>query len=221
MTIKTYAEVKSTIGDLSKRNATLREDIHATLVDIADHVFEHGDTTLADNIVSNMKGTNKNAMAGWLTEFAGVNFSSTGPAKLNKKLIKETEFNYEYLLNEAPKWWTMGDAPTPQTGPVDVVKLIEALSKKISKGRADDRKIVCDVDGLAAALATFRSVLANEEASVPDPQTIQTQLITNEVQTVEAESAEKVEDEITARKEAKRIARNAKAKAARDAKKAA
>ena len=160
--MKTVAQIKTTINGIARRNAKLRDDVQACVVDIAEHIFAHGDVSLAGLLFDKLKGSDRKALAKWLTTYAACRLEANGTFKLNKKMRAETEFNREYLAGE-PTWYEMGDTAEQIAKALDVVKGLNALTKRVEKS---DELVPADRDALNAAVAELlRAVEVRKEAA--------------------------------------------------------
>jgi len=65
--MKTKKQIVATIKSLAGRAKTWRSDVQEVLVDIAGHVLEHGDVTVAQTLLDSIgNGANRPAIARWL-----------------------------------------------------------------------------------------------------------------------------------------------------------
>lgn len=150
LTIKQInAGFKTVSTNRDKMNAKLQE----MAISIIGHVHEHGDTTLADRLLTAMgRGLDRQAMVAYLEEYGCVRFEKdSGRFAINKKKRAEMEFDEVYLMSdECVQWFEFAKSKKALTSSFDLEAKVESLLKSLAKKREEGD---CEIKN--AALASF------------------------------------------------------------------
>ena len=151
-------QITAGISTLSKSNSARSETVHTLLVSIAGHVFEHGDTRVADSMVAAFsKGTDKKAVRQWLTTYAPVTFDAAlGAFKFSAGKKSVSEFDEVFLMSaECIRWDSDTDNGDGAVSPLDVYARLTKLLKDAEKARTSGTREVQHADLVSdlAALA--------------------------------------------------------------------
>jgi len=140
----TIKQVNAGISSLAKSNAKRSERVHELLVSVAGHIFAHGDTRIADNMVlAFSKGTDKKAVRQWLTTYAPVTFDAAlGKFKHSDTKKSASEFDEAFLMSEdCIRWDADTDNGDGAINPLDVfvrlTKLIQDAQKAKTSGKRE------------------------------------------------------------------------------------
>lgn len=169
----TIKRVELNIASLAKSNTKRSALVHETLVSITGHIFEHGDTRLADRILACfLKGTDKKAIRSWLTTYAPVNFNAVQKTfKLNTEKKALSEFDESYLMSEdCIRWDADTDEGDGALNPLDVYASLTRLLKNAEKAAKSGKREVQHADlvsELAALAIKYKlEMVASEVAEV-------------------------------------------------------
>lgn len=163
LTIKQLtAGFKTVAANRDKMNAKLQE----MAVSIIGHVHEHGDTTLADRLLTAMgRGLDRQAMVAYLEEYGCVRFEKdSGRFAINKKKRSEMEFDEEYLMGEeCMQWFEFAKSKKALASSFDLEARTESLLKSLAKKREEGDVEIKHGDFesfLKNALEAYRSSVA-------------------------------------------------------------
>lgn len=151
------AEITKAITSIKGRGAKLDADIHRAAVSILNHATEHGDTTLADNLVHAMpKGARKLALVEWMLAFGQI-------AKLDKEADKDAiAAGRLFKLDRTRKLDIEGAIATPWTDfkpeaavldAFDVQAAVASVMGRLTKAAAAGMTIKGKAEALAQAQA--------------------------------------------------------------------
>lgn len=165
----TIKQVESNITSLAKSSVKRSALVHEMLVSIAGHIFEHGDTRLADRMVACFsKGTDKKAVRSWLITYAPVTFNAVQKIfKFNPKKKAQSEFDEVYLMSEdCIRWDADTDEGDGAINPLDVYASLTRLLKAAEKAKTSGKREVQNA-GLVFDLAALaiKYTLEHEAAS--------------------------------------------------------
>ena len=156
--MKNRNEILSTIKNVAANDKKLRDTIQSCLVDIAAHVYVHGDVTLYDRLFEAARASNRKAMMKWVYEYGFARFDhKAGAFKVNATQRKEAVFVdgdevIEYLSSQRP-WYEDVESVQQVASALDVAKRLESLARQIDKAKAEGRQIAFgDVKGGLATL---------------------------------------------------------------------
>jgi hypothetical protein len=159
------SELKTRIRSIAKRNAKLRDDIQEVLINIAGHAYEHGDVTLASELLNVTTGQDKVAIVRWLRDYAFTIVKTDGSVKLNKAARNEADFvdgsAIVESLADSPKWYDTAVSTEKAAQVLDPAARIRALAKQISKG---EREIKVDYSDLESAFEELRNAMMGGES---------------------------------------------------------
>ena len=145
------------IASISGRGAKLDKDIWVAAVSAMAHHNEHGDVTIINDLVSAMpKGARVNALRDYILAHGKVQFNNEVKAFVHDK---DGSFDLEGAL--AVSWVEF--KPEPEYKPLDALKLVTALAKRIAAADAD-KGDVCSDEQAAAILALATSMGVDLEA---------------------------------------------------------
>lgn len=159
----TSKELTRKIDSIARRNATLRQDLHVVMCNVAGHVYEHGNVVLTTNLVRMLaatKGFDKVAILKWLGEYAFVRFDKDGKPSINKAKRNEADFAdgaavVAHLLEHAPRWDEDAITEAKAAKVLDPAARIESLAKAVEK--ADD--VSMNMAAIEAAIAHLQDAL--------------------------------------------------------------
>lgn len=128
------AKIKALITSIGRAAAKLRKDIQTAAVECLIHAVQHGDVTLADNLIEAVgKGTRKASLRAWF-ELNGPFVVQTGKgtfgldAKKAKKLRTEPEADLRARLLDVP--W---EDAAPEPKPVSVLDVSVQFDKFLDR----------------------------------------------------------------------------------------
>lgn len=128
------AAISKAITSIQTRGKKLDNSIQQTALSVIHHIEEHGDVTLATNLVAAMpKGSRSNALKAYMETFSKatwVNGSKDKPAQFIYTKSKETDMDGAYAI-----MWTEFK-PEPVYQPIDIVESVAALLNRIEKDAA-------------------------------------------------------------------------------------
>lgn len=150
-------QVEAGITSLAKSNTKRSALVHEMLISITGHIFEHGDTRLADRMLACFsKGTDKKAVRSWLTTYAPINFNAVQKTfKLNTEKKALSEFSETYLMSDdCIRWDADTDEGDGAINPLDVYASLTRLLKNAEKARVSGKREVQHAD-LVSELAAL------------------------------------------------------------------
>lgn len=140
----TTKQINAKTLSIKKSSAKLRDAIQEVAVSIIGHAFEHGDVTLADNLLDACgKSVDRQALVAYLEDHGPFMWSKKEMKfALNKTFRKENVYDEAYLTKDAPKWYDYGRELTNIITSVDidgkvtsVIKLFDALQSGEKKAK--------------------------------------------------------------------------------------
>ena len=141
----------SAIKSISGRGAKLDRDIWVAAVSAMAHHNEHGDVTIVNDVVAAMpKGGRVNALRDYILAHGKVKYMAEVKAFVHDR---DGSFDLEGAM--ATSWVEF--KPEPEYKPLDALKLVTALAKRISAADADKGDVV-SFDQAAAILALASSM---------------------------------------------------------------
>lgn len=151
-------QVESNIASLARSNVKRSALVHEMLVSITGHIFEHGDTRLADRMAACFsKGTDKKAIRSWFTTYAPVTFNAVQKIfKFNPEKKALSEFDETFLMSEdCIRWDADTDEGDGAVNPLDVYASLTRLLKAAEKAKTSGKREVQNADLVSdlAALA--------------------------------------------------------------------
>jgi len=149
--MKTKKQIVATIKSLAGRAKTWRSDVQEVLVDIAGHVLEHGDVTVAQTLLDSIgNGANRPAIARWLgtNAFCHMVDGKLACAKVKRKDCASgfggdfamARPQYEEQLRSLPAWYEEGKEADDEKVKAEfdalnkVETLLATIAKKTNKG---------------------------------------------------------------------------------------
>mgnify|MGYP003655862602 FL=1 len=139
------------IASISGRGAKLDKDIWVAAVSAMAHHNEHGDVTIINDLVSAMpKGARVNALRDYILAHGKVSFDNEV-----KAFVHDKEGYFDSLGAMEVSWVEF--KPEPEYKPLDALKLVTALAKRIAAADAD-KGDVCSDEQAAAILALATSM---------------------------------------------------------------
>tara|TARA_B110000908_G_scaffold97848_1_gene115558 strand:- start:217 stop:690 length:474 start_codon:yes stop_codon:yes gene_type:complete len=149
--LETKASIVSAISSIQTSGAKLDKDIWIAAVSAMAHHAKHGNPHLINDLVTAMpKGSRVNALKDYILAHGKVNYN------LKKKVFthnKDGSFDREGAL--AISWVEF--KPEPEYKPLDVMKLVKALAKKVAD--ADEAKgDLCSPEQAVAVAALAASL---------------------------------------------------------------
>lgn len=141
----TKDQLTKRIAGLSKKSVTLRQEIHLIAVAVIGHVYEHGDTRVADSLVAAMgKGFDRKAILLYFKEYGAMRWDKAESCFVINKAARETfEFDEAYLNDETtPRWYDF--APSKKNlsdEPYDFLDVLQNALKKADKVRKEGKPI--------------------------------------------------------------------------------
>lgn len=177
--MKTQKQILATIRALAGRAKTWRDDVQGVLVDIAGHILEHGDVTVAKTLLDSIgNGANRPAIARWLGTNAFCHMVE-GKLACSKGKRKDCASGfggdfamarpqYEEQLRSLPAWYEEGkEADDENVKAVfdalsKVETLIATIAKKTTKGEGThldlERYLRAAVEQYKADRAVFETM---------------------------------------------------------------
>lgn len=152
------------IAGLSKKSVTLRTEIHLIAVSVIGHVFEHGDTRVADSLIAAMgKGFDRKAMLLYFKEYGAMRWDKAESCFTINKAARETfEFDEAYLNDEAtPRWYDFAPSKKDLSDtPYDFLDVLQNALKKADKVRKEGKPIGHEevIREVAALISRVRTV---------------------------------------------------------------
>lgn len=158
--IKGATEIEKSLKSLYARGAKLDADIHRVGVSILAHASEHGDTTLADRLVTSLpKGSRKLALVEWMLAYGQV-------AKLDPKADKDAiAAGRLFKLDRSKKYdeagaiaesWVEFKPEADVLTAFDAQAAVASVVKRLKK--ATEGKL--EIKGRAEALAEAQALVA-------------------------------------------------------------
>tara|TARA_R110002111_G_scaffold123047_1_gene186887 strand:- start:170 stop:646 length:477 start_codon:yes stop_codon:yes gene_type:complete len=145
------------IASISGRGAKLDKDIWVAAVSAMAHHNEHGDVTIINDLVNAMpKGGRVNALRDYILAHGKVKFDNQV-----KAFVHDKEGSFDSLGAMEVSWVEF--KPEPEYKPLDALKLVTALAKRISASDAT-KGDVCTFDQAAAILGLAASMGVDLEA---------------------------------------------------------
>jgi hypothetical protein len=127
---KTLKQLNARTNQLATTSAKLMADIHSHMVDIVEHVREHGDVTAATNLLNAIKnGVRRDAMANWFKAHGAMTGSQDDDGVFTMKRDKSVKLDaidIDAARNETP--WDL--TPEKKWTAFDLNKAIAALVKR-------------------------------------------------------------------------------------------
>lgn len=147
-------QINTKIRSISKRNATLREDIQTVLCNIAGHAYQHGDPTAVEPLLKAVVGQDKKAIIGFLETYCFVKVARNDSVSVNKKARKDAEFVSgdectAYLLELAPKWYDNAQTTEQAVRALDPTARLRKLEKDIKDPK---REVEINMDEVESAM---------------------------------------------------------------------
>lgn len=151
---KTSAAIVTAIEDIRTTGKKLDSMIHVAACSVIDHLEEHGDVTLMNNLVDAMpKGSRVNALRDFLNTFGRVSYDETKKAFAYDK-TKETDLAGAMAIS-----WTEFKPEQPFV-PFDLQGMIKGVLNKAIKAQGDESQ-KDNVD--AELLASLQALVAEPE----------------------------------------------------------
>ena len=130
--LETKDLIVSAIASIKTRGAKLDKDIWIAAVSAMAHHAEHGNPHLINDLVSAMpKGARVNALKDYILAHGKVQFNTE-----NKVFTHDKDGSFDLEGSLAVSWVEF--KPEPEYKPLDVMKLVKALAKKVAD--ADEAK---------------------------------------------------------------------------------
>tara|TARA_R110002167_G_scaffold235258_1_gene440575 strand:- start:385 stop:861 length:477 start_codon:yes stop_codon:yes gene_type:complete len=149
--ITNKSDIVAAIKSISGRGAKLDKDIQRAAVSAMSHHNEHGDVTIINELVAAMpKGARVNALRDYILAHGKVSFDDKAKAFVH---AKEGSFDLEGAL--AISWVEF--KPEAEYKPLDALKLVTALAKRIAAADSD-KGDVCSDEQAAAIMALADSM---------------------------------------------------------------
>lgn len=147
-------QIATKISAIRRADKTQRERIQVVLVQLAGHVYEHGDVTLFNTLWDAAPGSNQKALAKFAKEHCFAELQKDGKFHLMKTARKNADFEngeavVAYLEKNAGNWWDLGDSAGTISRALDVAGRLDAIAKQISNH--GERKVVVDIQAIEAA----------------------------------------------------------------------
>jgi len=141
----TTKELNRKVAGIRRSSAAIRENIHVVLVNLAGHAYEHGDVSVAVNLLNATKGVDKVAIVKYLRDNCFTLVKSDGSVKLNKKARAEADFVdgdavVTHLNTEVQPWYEEAVTTEKAASIVDYEKMLANAIKKIEKSDAENVK---------------------------------------------------------------------------------
>ena len=141
----TTKELNRKVAGIRRSSAAIRENIHVVLVNLAGHAYEHGDVSVAVNLLNATKGVDKVAIVKYLRDSCFTLVKSDGSVKLNKKARAEADFVdgdavVTHLNTEVQPWYEEAVTTEKAASIVDYEKMLANAIKKIEKSDAENVK---------------------------------------------------------------------------------
>jgi|TARA_R110002153_G_C13184805_1_gene485445 hypothetical protein len=143
------ALIVSAIASIQTSGAKLDNDIWIAAVSAMSHHAKHGNPHLINDLVSAMpKGSRVNALRDYILAHGKVKFNEK-----EKVFTHDKEGSFDLDGAIAISWVEF--KPEPEYKPIDVLKLVKALAKKVSEAKEENGDKCSDEQALAVmALAT-------------------------------------------------------------------
>ena len=158
----TSKELNAKIGGIKRTTASLRENIHVVLCNVAGHAFEYGDVTAFTKLFEATSGVNRKRITAWVHANGFATLQKDGTFKINKTQRKESDFVdgdavVEYLTNEVPAWYVNEESAATIIKELDAVQRIKSLTSQITK----DDAVIKPVD-----LAAYRQAMQDLDDAI-------------------------------------------------------
>ena len=144
--MKNRNEIITSIKTVASNDKTMRDTIQSCLIDIAAHVYVHGDVTLYDRLFEAARASNRKAMIKWVYEYGFARFDhKAGTFKVNATQRKEAVFIdgdevVDYLTSQRP-WYESVESVQQVASSLDIAKRLESLARQIDKAKSEGRQI--------------------------------------------------------------------------------
>lgn len=164
----TKAQISARIKSIKSTNESLNQRIHIVLTHIAAYGYMDGNVGFAAMLLNSVKGKDKKALVRYLQENCFTRVLQDGSVKLNKKAVREADFEdgdaVIAWLNEMPRWDDAAQTTEQAVKALDVAARIEALTKQVTKAKEVGRDVTgTDVDEAFARLEIAMMGLSNPQ----------------------------------------------------------
>lgn len=128
---------------------------HELLVDCLDHARTTGDWTLLAQLITGLSGTSVRAMAikTWVETFSPYNSAKDDTGAVRFTMPKNADNRRPWMMEDAkatPFWELTVET---EAKPIDVIKMLESIAKRVETGKAKGAEIVpVDDDAMKAAM---------------------------------------------------------------------
>lgn len=163
-------QISEKIVSIRKSTAKVKADIQTVLVNVAGHVYNHGDVTNYTRLLDATRGMDRVAIIRWMNEFGFAKVGSDGKVSLNKAAKNNATFTdgsevVEYLKTQ-PEWFdfTPNKKEAAKTA-LDVNKRILSLVEKFRTAYNEHEPVTIDVEAARLALAKMSDMIDAFEMS--------------------------------------------------------
>jgi len=143
------------IGKVAKQQGELNGSIHTANVLAIGHAMFHGDVSLGNRLIAATKGSDRKAIAIYLTKFGPFKATNDG-FKLNKKFRDEHQFDEQKLL-DGVQWYEFVPSAKQVMQSFDLAKKVESLLKSAQDKLAEGKDVenAALMDYLAKAVKSY------------------------------------------------------------------
>ena len=140
----TVKQITSGLKSIKSAGTKYKAQVHIVAVSIIGHIFEHGDTRLADNLLDAMgKGVDRQAMIHYLEDMGCVKWSRKDARfVLNKTARAEMVFDEAYLeADDTPRWYDYAREKKALSSSFDLEARVASLLEQLKKARIDGKEV--------------------------------------------------------------------------------
>lgn len=167
----TLKQINSQIRSIKGKNVKLREQIHVVAVSIIGHSWEHGDATLATNLIDAMgRGLDRQALVTYFEDMGCVKWDKTkAQFGINKKKRDSMVFDEDYLNSEAvARWYDYARQTKDLNSAFDIETRVNSLLKQLDTIKDEGKREVCNEElagYIKTALIRYHLSIEAENAS--------------------------------------------------------
>lgn len=157
------AQVLKNIGSIGRASAKLTKDIQATAVGCVEHAVNHGDVTLADQLVDALgKGLRKASLRAWFEKNAPM-FIAKGKDKFSFDSTRKGVWDAEREASLLALPWEEAKPEEKVVSVFDVSESFDKFMKRIESMTKDSEMTIRNrqlIDFLASASAEYHTQIA-------------------------------------------------------------
>ena len=141
MTTQTLKTRVNSAIKTAKNNSKKQHDL---LVDCLDHARTTGDWTLLARLINGLSGTSVRAMAikTWVETFSPYNSAVDDTGAVRFTMPKNADKRRPWMIDDAKStpFWEL--TTETEAKPIDVIKMLESLTKRVENGKAKGAEIL-------------------------------------------------------------------------------